>query len=178
MWRHIFPLCWNRPRQPVSYPVFLLSMVFLVVYCHWSGFSVDCVHQFLFSFLCLACVQQHLLILALQISRFANTPLTQTEAKSLLVYRVIYPHSIFQMQPNIYVVELSFERKLTELFKLSGFQTSPACKLARRKTVTCHWKFAPLFLARSGTYRNNRQQIWSEVQRDLHLNDDRTLNIG
>ena len=25
MWRHIFPLCWNRSRQPVSYPVFLLS---------------------------------------------------------------------------------------------------------------------------------------------------------
>ena len=27
LWRHIFPLCWNRSRQPVSYPVFLLSMV-------------------------------------------------------------------------------------------------------------------------------------------------------
>ena len=27
MWRHIFPLCWNRSRQPVSYPVFLLSML-------------------------------------------------------------------------------------------------------------------------------------------------------
>ena len=26
MWRHIFPLCWNRSCQPVSYPVFLLSM--------------------------------------------------------------------------------------------------------------------------------------------------------
>ena len=26
MWRHIFPLCWNRSRQPVSCPVFLLSM--------------------------------------------------------------------------------------------------------------------------------------------------------
>ena len=26
MWRHIFPLCWKRSRQPVSYPVFLLSM--------------------------------------------------------------------------------------------------------------------------------------------------------
>ena len=26
MWRHIFPLCWNRSRQPVSYPVFLLSI--------------------------------------------------------------------------------------------------------------------------------------------------------
>ena len=27
MWRHIFPLCWNRSRRPVSYPVFLLSML-------------------------------------------------------------------------------------------------------------------------------------------------------
>ena len=26
MWRHIFPLCWNRSRQSVFYPVFLLSM--------------------------------------------------------------------------------------------------------------------------------------------------------
>ena len=29
MWRHIFPLCWKRSRQPVSYPVFLLSMTHL-----------------------------------------------------------------------------------------------------------------------------------------------------
>ena len=26
MWRHIFPLCWNRSPQPVSYPVFQLSV--------------------------------------------------------------------------------------------------------------------------------------------------------
>lgn len=28
------------------------------VYCHWSGVSVDCVHQFSFSFLCLSWVPQ------------------------------------------------------------------------------------------------------------------------
>ena len=28
MWGHIFTLRWNRSRQPGSYPVFLLSMVF------------------------------------------------------------------------------------------------------------------------------------------------------
>ena len=34
LWRHIFPLCWNRSRQPVSYPVFLLSMVQVRPFSH------------------------------------------------------------------------------------------------------------------------------------------------
>ena len=49
MWRHIFPPCWKRSRQPVSYPVFLLSM-FQFTQCNFNLLTAISIYPMQFQF--------------------------------------------------------------------------------------------------------------------------------